>query len=69
MSLLTTGLLAAQDGEPKTGVVIGRLASGDRFVAHTAGGRAVLEQMMAEDPIGLPGTVTRDGSVNRFAFD
>lgn len=65
----TYTVLFGRDGEPKTGVIIGRLGNGDRFVAHTAGGRSVLEQMMDEEPIGLSGMVTRDGQINRFALD
>ena len=65
----TYTVLFDRDGQPETGVVIGRVGSGDRFVAHTAGGRAVLEAMMAEDPIGRSGRVSREGDVNRFAFE
>jgi len=51
-------------GEPETGIVVGRLRSGERFVANTpAGDRLALERLVRPDPgpIGLEGKADTDG--------
>ncbi len=52
----------------RMGLVIGRLASGARFLAHTPDDQAVLRDLMSRDQVGRGGTVTpgQGGAVNRF---
>jgi hypothetical protein len=51
-------------GQPEAGLVVGRLPSGERFVANTpAGDRDQLDRLVGGDaePIGAPGTVGPGG--------
>ncbi|MGH2785461.1 MAG: acetyl-CoA acetyltransferase [Actinomycetota bacterium] len=55
----------ARSGEPEKGIVIGRLRSGERFVANTpAGDRDALESLVRPDAdlIGLDGKVETDAN-------
>lgn len=53
---------------PERGVIVGRLTgSGERFLANTPADRETLEKLMAtDDAIGMRGTVTPEGPMNRF---
>lgn len=59
---------------PTRGVIIGRLESGERFVANTVKDPAVYKRMMETDVVGAKGTVSpgtpgRRGEPNIFTFD
>jgi acetyl-CoA C-acetyltransferase len=59
-------VLHDRDGTPVTGIVIGRLADGQRFLANTPDDRRVLESLTTSEGVGRSGVVsTRDGT-NRF---
>lgn len=47
-----------RDGEPETGIVIGRDAQGRRFFANTPADKDLLWSMTREEFVGRPGTVT-----------
>lgn len=57
--------------EPERGVIIGRLESGERFVANTDHDPAVYNRMKEEECVGKTGQVTPGGPSrpNRFVFD
>ncbi|MEJ0026036.1 MAG: acetyl-CoA acetyltransferase [Rhizomicrobium sp.] len=50
------------------GIVVGRLADGGRFLAHTPDNDATLDWMMREEVLGKPGTVTAGNPTNLFRF-
>jgi acetyl-CoA C-acetyltransferase len=51
-----------REGAPRRGIVLGRLESGERFVANTPPDRALLEAIVARELCGAPGDVEcRDG--------
>jgi acetyl-CoA C-acetyltransferase len=50
------------------GIVVGRLADGGRFLAHTPDDDATLDWMMREEILGRPGTVTPGEPTNLFRF-
>jgi acetyl-CoA C-acetyltransferase len=51
-----------REGAPRRGIVLGRLESGERFVANTPQDRALLEAIVARELCGAPGKVEcRDG--------
>ena len=56
----------ARDGAPVRGIVVGRAASGERFVANTPGDRAFLEDFVRAERVGQPGRVSPDGERLRF---
>ena len=51
-------VIYARDGAPETGVVIGRLESGERFLAHTPRDRDLLEAFVAREQTGAEGSVS-----------
>jgi acetyl-CoA C-acetyltransferase len=53
-------------GGPKIGIVIGRLASGKRFLAHTPGDLATLNDLMAREALNRPGRVAPGDKINLF---
>jgi acetyl-CoA C-acetyltransferase len=55
-----------REGAPESGIVIGRLDDGRRFLANTPPDRTLLEGLMQEEAIGRRGTVTAGAPVNRF---
>ena len=55
-----------RDGAPERGIVVGRLASGERFVANTPSERAVLEAFVAVQQVGRSGVVRPVGEQLRF---
>jgi acetyl-CoA C-acetyltransferase len=57
-----------RSGQPEQGVVLGRLDSGKRFVAHTPPNKQLLQQMTRDDPIGRTGKVSCGDSLNIFDF-
>ncbi len=63
----TYTVVCGQNG-PEQGVVIGRLDSGRRFIAHTADDATTLKDMMRENVIGRRGRVSAGEPVNRFEF-
>lgn len=62
----TYTVVYARDGSPETGIVIGRLDSGERFIAHTPQQPAILEEMVVREAIGRRGTVRAGSPVNTF---
>lgn len=65
----THTVMFGRNGQPEQGLVLGKLDSGRRFVAHTQEDTALLEQMTREDPIGKRGRVTRQNATYLFEFD
>lgn len=56
-----------REGAPKRGIVLGRIESGERFVANTADDRAFLEAMVSSEFCGVEGRVEVVDGVGRFA--
>jgi acetyl-CoA C-acetyltransferase len=50
------------------GLIVGRLADGKRFLAHTPDDDETLNWMMREEMLGRPGTVTAGTPTNVFKF-
>jgi acetyl-CoA C-acetyltransferase len=59
----------ARDGAPARGIVVGRHAHGERFVANTPGERAFLEAFVSAEQVGVGGRVRRHGETLLFAPD
>jgi len=57
-----------EGGEPALGIVVGKLDSGRRFVAHTRSDAEVLEQLIGADFVGREGRVTAGEPTNLFEF-
>jgi acetyl-CoA C-acetyltransferase len=55
-----------REGAPETGIVIGRLDDGRRFLANTPADRVLLEGLMKEEGIGRRGKVRAAAPVNQF---
>ena len=55
-----------REGAPETGIVVGRLDTGERFLAHTPTDRSLLESLVADEAVGRTGRVNFDGERNRF---
>jgi len=55
-----------REGAPETGIVVGRLDTGERFLAHTPTDRALLENFAANEQVGRAGHVDFDGERNCF---
>jgi acetyl-CoA C-acetyltransferase len=62
----TYTVVCGKSGEPETGIVLGRLDSGERFVAHTPHDPTLLEEWMTNEAIGRRGTVRPGPPVNIF---
>jgi acetyl-CoA C-acetyltransferase len=58
----------ARDGAPERGIVVGRLASGERFVANTPGERGFLEAFEAAEQVGRAGSVRPAGEPGGHLF-
>ena len=58
-----------REGAPQTGIVLGRLDDGRRFLAQTPPGRDLLEDLMRTEAIGRTGQVTRQDGRHRFDPD
>jgi acetyl-CoA C-acetyltransferase len=63
----TYTVLHDRDGVPTTGIIIGRLDDGRRFLAKTPEDRTLLEGLMREEGVGRRGTVSHNGT-NVFAL-
>jgi len=59
-------VLYDREGRPERGIVVGRLESGEGFVANTPDGRADLEAFVAEEQVGRRGRVRPVADHNRF---
>jgi len=57
-----------RSGEPTQGIILGKLQSGRRFVAHTRPDLTLLEQITRDDPIGRSGRVSSTHTTNLFEF-
>ena len=55
-------------GEPERGIVVGRLDSGQRFIANTPGDRALLSELAQRELCGQRGVVETHGGLGRFRF-
>jgi acetyl-CoA C-acetyltransferase len=64
--LETYTVLYDREGAPERGIAIGRLESGERFVANTPDDRAALEAFAAEEQVGRRGRVRQQGGRNLF---
>lgn len=62
----TYTVVCGRSGAPETGIVIGRLHSGERFLAHTPDDRQLLEYWMKNEAIGIRGRVRAGSPVNTF---
>jgi acetyl-CoA C-acetyltransferase len=51
---------------PKIGIIIGRLANGKRFLAHTPNDPATLNDLMQRETLGRRGRVTPGDKTNLF---
>jgi acetyl-CoA C-acetyltransferase len=59
----TYTVLYDREGAPVRGIVLGRQADGQRFLANTAEDRSLLEAFVAAEQVGREGTLShRDGS-------
>lgn len=65
----TYTVLHDRDGTPVRGIIIGRLADGQRFLANTPDERSVLESLKSQEAIGRTGTVSSSDGTNRFDLD
>jgi acetyl-CoA C-acetyltransferase len=57
-----------ESGEPAVGIIVGRLDSGKRFLAHTRPDPVVLAELIGADAVGREGTVTTGEDTNLFEF-
>lgn len=62
----TYTVVCDRSGAPETGIVVGRLGDGSRFLAHTPPDRALLEGWMQHEAVGTRGRVSPGGAVNTF---
>lgn len=62
----TYTIVSGRSGQPETGIVIGRLDSGERFLAHTPDDRALFEDWMTSEAVGRRGRVRSASPVNVF---
>ncbi|CAG0971991.1 acetyl-CoA C-acetyltransferase [Myxococcaceae bacterium] len=53
----TYTVVFGRDGTPEKGIVVGRLESGGRFLAHTPDDRALLEGLCQREGVGVRGNV------------
>ncbi len=64
----TYTLLFDRLGQPKQGVIVGRLQNGQRFLANTEESEDIFSNMMQEEIVGLKGTVKSGDAANKFYF-
>lgn len=62
----TYTVLFGRDGAPHRGIVIGRTANGQRFIAVTPGDVPMLEQICANEFLGATGAVSQRDGLNLF---
>jgi acetyl-CoA C-acetyltransferase len=65
----TYTVVFGREGEPETGIVIGRLGDGTRFIANTPPDAALLESITREEFIGSKGQVSHDAATLKNTFD
>ncbi|KFY70258.1 hypothetical protein V499_09320 [Pseudogymnoascus sp. VKM F-103] len=58
-----------RDGTPGTGHVVGRLLSGERFLANHADEETLSQLIGNEEPVGRRGWVRNEDGVNLFSFE
>lgn len=68
-AVVEAATVSCQKGVPSTGIVVGKLSNGERFVAHTQSDENSLQRLMRSDVVGCSGTVTAAEPVNCFVFD
>jgi acetyl-CoA C-acetyltransferase len=62
----TYTVVSGRDGRPETGIVVGRLQTGERFLAHTPDDPALLEDWMTSEAVGRRGVVRAASPCNIF---
>ena len=62
----TYTVVCGRSGQPETGIVVGRLDSGERFLAHTPEDPALFEDWMTSEAVGRRGRVRTASPVNVF---
>ena len=62
----TYTVVFSRDGAPERGVVIGRLASGERFLANTPSDRTTLEDLLSREGVGRSGSAAFENGANVF---
>ena len=62
----TWTVLYDRDGAPERGIVVGRLETGERFLANTPADRQVLEFLAVGEQVGRGGRVVCEDGRNRF---
>lgn len=58
-----------RDGTPGTGHVVGRLPSGERFLANHADEATLAQLIGNEEPVGRRGWVRNEDGINLFSFE
>jgi acetyl-CoA C-acetyltransferase len=64
----THTVIFGREGEPETGIVIGRLGDGERFMANTPPDAGLLWAMTKEEFVGRAGRVEVDATTQRNIF-
>jgi len=62
-------VVCGRTGEPETGIVVGRLDDGRRFLAHTPEDRRLFEDWMTSEAVGRRGSVRAGSPVHVFTPD
>jgi acetyl-CoA C-acetyltransferase len=62
----TYTVVGGRNGQPETGIVVGRLDSGERFLAHTPEDPRLLEEWMTTEAVGRRGVVRAASPCNVF---
>lgn len=60
----TYTVIFSRDGAPERGVVVGRLDTGERFLANTPSDRTTLEALVAREGVGRSGRATFENGAN-----
>ncbi|MEO8457320.1 MAG: acetyl-CoA acetyltransferase [Chloroflexota bacterium] len=58
-----------RDGQPESGIVVGRLLDGERFFANTPPDAELLTAMTREEFVGRPGSVSYDAATQKNTFE
>ncbi|MFN2428012.1 MAG: acetyl-CoA acetyltransferase, partial [Candidatus Binatia bacterium] len=62
----TYTVVSGRSGQPETGIVVGRLDSGERFLAHTPQDPGLFDEWMTREAVGRRGHVRTESPVNIF---
>lgn len=62
----TYTVTCARSGDPETGVIVGRLDNGERFLAHLPQDASLLQEWMVQEGVGRRGRVRTASPVNVF---